>query len=122
MTNAFSLQRRALGLALVGVLMAGCASTSSISGAEARRLVQERGWRLVDVRTADEFAAGHVAGALNIPVDELEARLSELGAKETPLVLYCRSGRRSARAAGLLKERGFTHVADMGPMSRWEGH
>ena len=89
-----------------------------VSSAEARELVRA-GARLVDVRTPGEFAAGHIAGAINIPVQQLDARMSELQPKETAVVVYCRSGNRSGNAARVLKSAGFTAVHDLGPMSRW---
>ena len=89
-----------------------------VSSAEARQLVQA-GARLVDVRTSGEFAAGHIAGAINIPVQQLDSRMSELQPKETAVVVYCRSGNRSGNAARLLKSAGFKAVHDLGPMSRW---
>lgn len=89
-----------------------------VSGAEARKLVQD-GARLVDVRTPAEFAAGHIDGAVNIPVQQLDARLHELQPKDRALVVYCRSGHRSGNAARLLKSAGFPAVHDLGPMSRW---
>jgi phage shock protein E len=89
-----------------------------VSGAEARELVQA-GARLVDVRTPAEFAAGHIAGAVNIPVQQLDTRMSELQPKDAAVVVYCRSGHRSGNAARLLKTAGFTGVRDLGPMSRW---
>ena len=85
---------------------------------EARRLV-EQGALLVDVRTPAEFAAGHATGAVNIPVQELPQRLRELGDPERPIVLYCRSGARSASAARLLESKGFRKVIDVGPMPPW---
>jgi phage shock protein E len=88
------------------------------SGAQARELVQA-GARLVDVRTPAEFAAGRLPGAINIPVQELGDRLVELQPKDTPVVLYCRSGRRSGSAARTLKSAGFAVVHDLGPMGRW---
>jgi phage shock protein E len=89
-----------------------------VSGAEARQLVRA-GARLVDVRTPAEFAASHVPGALNIPVQDLAVRLNELKPTDAAVVVYCRSGHRSGNAARLLKNAGFTAVHDLGPMSRW---
>jgi phage shock protein E len=89
-----------------------------VSSAEARQLVQA-GARLVDVRTPGEFAAGHIPGAVNIPVQQLDARMSELQPKDVAVIVYCRSGHRSGNAARMLKSAGFKAVRDLGPMSRW---
>ena len=89
-----------------------------VSSAEARQLV-ESGARLVDVRTPREFAAGHIPGAINIPVQQLDSRLGELQPKGTAIVVYCRSGTRSGNAARMLKNAGFEVVHDLGPMTRW---
>ena len=91
---------------------------ADVSGAEARKLVQD-GARLVDVRTPAEFAAGHIAGALNLPLQQLDRRLAELEPKAAPVVLYCRSGQRSANAARRLKSVGFGAVHNLGAMTRW---
>lgn len=88
-----------------------------ISGGEARDLVAN-GATLVDVRTPDEFAAGHVPGAINIPVQELAARKGEIE-RSSPVVLYCRSGMRSKRAQSMLRDAGFVEVHNLGAMSRW---
>lgn len=79
----------------------------------------ERGALLLDVRTPDEFQQGHLPAAVNVPVQELETRLAELGPRTRDVVVYCRSGRRSGQAAELLKANGFTSVHDLGPMSAW---
>jgi phage shock protein E len=89
-----------------------------IQGPEARRLVAA-GARLVDVRSPDEYAGGHLPGAVNIPVQELDRRLAEVGPRNGELVLYCRSGHRSSRAAEILRQRGFTKVHNLGPMTAW---
>jgi len=89
-----------------------------VDAAEARRLVAE-GVKLVDVRTAVEFAMGHVPGAVNIPFDEMEKRHAELGPASTPVLLYCRSGRRSGIAAETLKAKGFTKLYDLQAYDRW---
>ena len=74
---------------------------------------------LVDVRTSEEFADGHIDGAINIPVSQLDARITEVGAKTHPVVVYCFSGARSKRAADALRAAGFNSVYNLGGMSRW---
>jgi len=74
---------------------------------------------LLDVRTPEEFAGGHLDGAANINVQELQSRLSEIP-RDQPVVLYCRSGNRSAQAAQMLQAAGFTGVYDLGGIIAWE--
>jgi phage shock protein E len=102
---------------LIGWLALGRGG-GELDGAGARKLVAE-GAVLLDVRTPAEFAAGHLDGALNVPVDELPRRLDEVGPRDKPVVIYCRSGRRSATAASLMRQSGFASVHDLGGMSRW---
>jgi rhodanese-related sulfurtransferase len=85
---------------------------------EAKELVK-KGAKLVDVRSPGEFAGGHIEGAINVPVGELERRMNELGPKDAVYVVYCASGMRSARAKGILRAAGRTNVHDLGAMSRW---
>jgi phage shock protein E len=85
---------------------------------EAHALV-ERGARLVDVRSSLEFASGHIDGAVNIPLDQLKTRMAEVGPKTEPVVVYCRSGQRSASAKRTLEASGYTEVFDLGAMARW---
>ncbi len=73
---------------------------------------------LIDVRTPEEFAEGHIAGAVNIPVDQIGARLSEIPQDQT-VVVYCRSGNRSATAAAELAASGYT-VYDLGGIISWQ--
>ncbi len=75
--------------------------------------------QLIDVRTPEEFAAGHIPGAVNIPIDELGGRLSELSQAE-PVVVYCRSGNRSAQAARILDQAGYSGVYDLGGVIAWQ--
>lgn len=86
-------------------------------GPTARKLVAE-GAQLIDVRTPMEFRQGHIKGALNIPVDELNRRVDEV-ARDRTVVVYCRSGARSSRAAAMLQGEGITNVRDLGPISAW---
>ncbi len=89
-----------------------------VAPAEAKDLVK-KGAKLVDVRSPGEFAGGHIEGAVNVPVGDLERRLGELGPKDGVYVVYCASGMRSARAKGILQASGRTNVHDLGAMSRW---
>jgi phage shock protein E len=90
-----------------------------LSGVAGTKLGERSAQIVLDVRTREEFAAAHVPNAKNIPVQELRERHAELGAKTTPIVIYCRSGARSAAAASLLKGLGFENVTDIGAMSNW---
>ncbi len=91
---------------------------NKISSADAHRLVQE-GAKLVDVRSPGEFAAGHLNGAVNIPVQEINRRMAELEPKSSVIVVYCASGMRSSSAASTLKNAGFAAVHNLGSMSSW---
>jgi phage shock protein E len=72
------------------------------------------GATIVDVRTSEEFQEEHYPNAINIPVDQLLARIGECGGKNNLLVLYCASGSRSAYAAKILKTSGYTDVVNAG--------
>lgn len=72
----------------------------------------------VDVRTPEEFAAGHVAGAINIPHTQMPERWRELERfRDDRLVVYCRSGRRSGIALDVLREAGFEHAENGGGLT-----
>jgi phage shock protein E len=73
---------------------------------------------LLDVRTPEEFATGHIHGAVNIPLDGLGNRLSEVPTDQ-PVVVYCRSGNRSAQASQILAQAGYTNIYDMGGLNDW---
>lgn len=74
---------------------------------------------LVDVRTAEEYAAGHIPGAINIPHDQMAARASSLPAGK-PVVLYCKSGRRAGLAAEVLEQAGRTGLSHLtGDFQGW---
>lgn len=73
---------------------------------------------IIDVRTAGEFAAGHLDGAINIPVDQLEVRIHTVDGlkKDSQILIYCHSGRRSAMAKETLQKLGFQKIHDGGGM------
>jgi rhodanese-related sulfurtransferase len=80
---------------------------------QAAELIQEKASLVIlDVRTDAEFGDGHIEGAINIPVNELEGRLGELDRGEEMLV-YCRTGNRSSTAVSILKENDFTKIYHM---------
>ena len=69
---------------------------------------------LIDVRTRGEYAAGHLDRAINVPLDEIEARISQINGLSKPIVLYCRSGARSGMAAQILRQAGVQEVHNGG--------
>ncbi len=78
-----------------------------------------RGGVVVDVRTAREFASGHLPGAANIPLDELAARIAAaVPDKSTPVLVHCLSGTRSAMACRTLKGLGYAEVVNLGSVAR----
>ena len=79
---------------------------------------------VLDVRTAEEFEAAHVPGAINIPHDEVGARLAELEQyRNREIVVYCRSGKRAGEAGQVLSAAGFEGVKDLeGHMVFWKAH
>ncbi len=72
------------------------------------------GAKIVDVRSTEEFGEEHYPNAVNIPVEQIQSRISEVGEKSSPVILYCASGSRSAYAARVLKNSGFTDVVNAG--------
>ncbi len=74
---------------------------------------------ILDVRTSKEYSSGHLDGALNIPLDSLYKNIGILNLEsDTPIIVYCRSGSRSAEALKILKDNGYTHVFDLGAMKK----
>ena len=74
----------------------------------------KNGAKVYDVRSPMEFSGGHFNGAVNIPVQELQLRIDEFGAKEEPIVVYCATGNRSGFAAMMLNAAGYKDVVNAG--------
>jgi rhodanese-related sulfurtransferase len=104
-------------MSLWSMLFGGSGGSGRIGGDEARALIKDEGAALIDVRSPAEFGGGHLLGAKNIPVDEVARRIDELP-EDRPIVVYCRSGARSARAARVMRGHGRT-VHDLGSKSAW---
>lgn len=94
-----------------------------MSATEAQKLMEtETGYLIVDVRTPQEYAEGHIPKAINIPNETISstppAALSNKGQR---IFLYCRSGRRSHAAAQKLAAMGYTNLVDFGAITDWRG-
>jgi rhodanese-related sulfurtransferase len=92
----------------------GSAQVTAVQPSKARSLIED-GARVIDVRTPEEFAAGHLAGATNIDVQaaDFHERVGELDPKDT-YILYCRSGSRAGAAADMMADMGFDHLVNAG--------
>ncbi len=86
--------------------------TNGGANAELAKIVKN-GAYLVDVRTPEEFQAGHVKGSVNIPLDEIPQNLAKFKGK-SHIVVFCRSGNRSAKAKAFLNQHGFENVINGG--------
>ena len=78
---------------------------------------------IIDVRTIEEYDSGHIKGSINIPIDTIELEKLEqvISSKENNIIVYCRSGNRSKKAAQLLVDLGYTNVYDLGSINNWNG-
>lgn len=99
-------------------LLTGCAteegSITKVSCDKMKELVKDSNALLLDVRSKEEYDEGHLDNAENRPltkIDELDIN------KNTPIIVYCKSGIRSSEAAKMLLEMGYIHIYDLGPMS-----
>ena len=124
-------------LAIVTVIAVSCARVFSRNNArptqaltaystvnvdEFQELIADANVQLLDVRTRDEFDEGHIAGAIMVDVNEsnfVEQAMAVLD-KQRPVAVYCRSGRRSARAASQLTEQGYTVTNLGGGVMAWQ--
>ena len=93
-----------------------------VNTTQATHLINREDALVVDVREANEFAAGHVLGAKNLPLARLDASGADLAKKkERPVIVYCDGGERSAKALATLKKLGFTRVANLsGGLGAWQ--
>ena len=117
---------RRLPAALFAATLAFAASAAGPETIEPKALNERIAWAdrslvVLDVRTPEEFAAGHVPGAINIPHTEIAARVAELdGARDRDIVVYCRTGKRSAQALDVLEQSGFRRLFHLeGDYTRW---
>ena len=118
---------------LTALLLGGCAAqpTSPSDKAAYRQIsmeeavtmmAQESDYIILDVRRADEFAAGHIPGAINVANESIStAEIPELPEKNQLILVYCRSGNRSKQAAQKLVDLGYTNIVEFGGILDWPG-
>lgn len=117
---------------MVASLLVGCSQESArpandsagyrqATAREAKELMDsEEGYIILDVRTEEEYAGGHIPGAILIPHDDIANQAEEaLTDKDQLILVYCRSGNRSRQAAEALVELGYTNVVDFGGINDW---
>ena len=122
--------KKLIPLLLSSLLFTGCASTNNqtntyrqITMDEAvAMMAQETGYIILDVRRPDEFAAGHIPNAINVPNESIgTTEISELPDKDQLIMVYCRSGRRSKEASEKLVKLGYTNIVEFGGILDWKG-
>ncbi|MPN24118.1 Thiosulfate sulfurtransferase GlpE [bioreactor metagenome] len=110
-------------LVVFGCSRAGNTANSSIDVSidEALKLWQIKAAIIIDIRTPEEYQAGHIPGAPLIPLDQLDKRAEEIP-KDQKVLLICRSGNRSSQGTKLLRSKGFDNVYNItGGMLAWRG-
>ena len=114
---------------LATVLLTSCSSSEiaasyrQISMDEAVKMMNdEKNYIILDVRRPDEYAEGHIPGAINLPNEEIgTADIAELPSKAQLILVYCRSGRRSKEASEKLVKLGYTNIVEFGGIQDYEG-
>ena len=114
---------------LSGVLLTSCspfentASYRQISMNEAVKMMKdEKNYIILDVRRPDEFAEGHIPGAINVPNEEIVTDdIADLPNKSQLILVYCRSGRRSKEASEKLVKLGYTNIVEFGGILDYKG-
>ena len=123
--------KKLIPILLSALMFTGCAGTSnnqtntyrSITMDEAvDMMAEETGYIILDVRRPDEFAAGHIPNAINVPNESIgTSEIPELPNKDQLIMVYCRSGRRSKEAADKLLKLGYTNIVEFGGILDWNG-
>ena len=124
------LMRKLLPIFLSALMFTGCAASQKqentyrrISMEEAVQMMEdESGYVILDVRRPDEYAAGHIPGAINVANETIgTAEIPELPDKDQLILVYCRSGRRSKEASEKLVKLGYTNIVEFGGILDWKG-
>ena len=122
--------KRLLPFVLSLMILSSCGAPGSsssgyrqISMDEAVKMMRdEKDYMILDVRRPDEFAEGHIPGAINVPNEEIgTTEIAELPQKSQLILVYCRSGRRSKEASEKLVKLGYTNIVEFGGIIDWKG-
>ena len=123
--------KKLIPILLSALMFAGCAGTSNSQTNTYRQITvdeavtmmaQETGYIILDVRRPDEFAAGHIPNAINVPNESIGTdEIPELPNKDQLIMVYCRSGRRSKEASEKLVKLGYTNIVEFGGILDWKG-
>jgi rhodanese-related sulfurtransferase len=123
--------KKLIPILLSALMFTGCAEPSnhqtnnyrSITMDEAVAMMeQETGYIILDVRRPDEYAAGHIPNAINVPNESIgTSDIPELPDKDQLIMVYCRSGRRSKEASEKLVKLGYTSIVEFGGILDWKG-
>lgn len=109
------------------VVMSGCSESASsatyqkISAQEAKKMMDSTDtYTLIDVRTKEEYEQGHIPGAILVPNETIDTEMpKELTDTKATILVYCRSGNRSAQASEKLAKMGYENVYDFGGINEW---
>jgi rhodanese-related sulfurtransferase len=118
-----SLIRAMASASLLVLMFSACATSGNYDNPGAlAQLISSKSepYTLIDVRTAEEYAAGHIPSAINIPVATLEKNLPTED-RSSLLILYCSSGIRSKAGMAVLERLGFTRIVDFVSVDNWKG-
>ena len=122
--------KRILPFVLSLMLLSSCGTSGGatnsyrqISMDEAVKMMKdEKNYIILDVRRPDEYAEGHIPGAINVPNEEIgTVKIAELPDKSQLILVYCRSGRRSKEASEKLVKLGYTNIVEFGGILDWKG-
>ena len=123
--------KKLIPILLSALMFTGCAGVvnqanntyrSITMDAAVTMMAQESGYIILDVRRPDEFAAGHIPNAINVPNETIDtAEIPELPDKNQLIMVYCRSGRRSKEASEKLVKLGYTNIVEFGGILDWKG-
>ena len=123
--------RKWITILLSAFLFTGCVGTSDDQTNTYRQITmdeavdmmaQEKDYIILDVRRPDEFAIGHIPGAINVPNENISTEeIAELPNKDQLIMVYCRSGRRSKEASEKLVKLGYRNIVEFGGILDWKG-